>query len=200
MRSLRIRLWSTLIVGGLFCVPLCLHAQLQPTERSPVGTSNEPVPQAVGEAESAVTQQFKRFGAGFRAGVAMDPELLDVGVHATLGPFFNEGIAFRPNAEFGFGELTTLFALNLEAIYVLPFGRDQNQRRFYIGGGPGFNFTDRGLKAQQDDGPDIDFGDFEFDTSLNVLGGVEWRSGTFLELKASAYGGPAIRLLIGYTF
>ena len=130
----------------------------------------------------------------------MDPELLDVGVHATLGPFFNRGLAFRPNVEFAFGEITNLFAINLEAVYMLPFGRDQNRRRFYIGGGPGFNFIDQGVEEEQTDGSDFSFDDFDFDTSLNLLGGIEWHSGTFIELKAAAYGGPAIRLLIGHTF
>jgi hypothetical protein len=172
----------------------------QGSQRPPAGTTAEGVPDSVRDAESTIARQFEKYGAGVRAGIALDPELLSVGMHATLGPFFDEGIAFRPNAEFGFGELTTMFAINLEAVYMLPFGQDQNRRRFYIGGGPGFNFVDRGLEAQQSDGTSVDFDEFEFDTSLNVLGGVEWESGTFVELKAAAYGGPAIRFLIGYTF
>jgi hypothetical protein len=41
-------------------------------------------------------------------------------VHSQLGPIFHRDVFFRPNAEFAFGEVTDLIALNLEAIYRLP--------------------------------------------------------------------------------
>jgi hypothetical protein len=149
----------------------------------------------VRDAESAIERQFRRYGAGVRAGVSLDPELLNVGVHATLGPFFKQGIALRPNVEYGFGELTKMFAINLEVVYFFP--NEGEERRFYVGAGPGLNFIDRGLEVEESG---IDFDDFDYDTGLNLLGGVEWRDGPFVEFKASAYGGPSIRVQIGYTF
>jgi hypothetical protein len=52
--------------------------------------------------------------------MALDPELVLIGVQAQVGPLFNPNVFLRPNAEFAFGEVTALFALNMEAIYQLP--------------------------------------------------------------------------------
>jgi hypothetical protein len=51
-------------------------------------------------------------------------------------------------------------------------------------------------------GKKIDFGDFHSDTALNILGGVRYRSGMFMELKTSVYSDPSpkLRLIIGYNF
>ncbi|MBA3914039.1 MAG: hypothetical protein H0X25_09365 [Acidobacteriales bacterium] len=49
------------------------------------------------------------------------PELFTFGVQSQLGPIFHRDINFPPNAEFAFGEVTDLIALNLEATYRLPF-------------------------------------------------------------------------------
>ena len=37
-----------------------------------------------------------------------------------VGPFFNENVWARPNIELGFGEVTTLVAINFEGIYRIP--------------------------------------------------------------------------------
>ena len=59
------------------------------------------------------------------AGAALDPELILFGVHSQLGPIFHRDAFFRPNAEFAFGEVTDLIALNLEGIYRLPISSRQ---------------------------------------------------------------------------
>jgi len=150
------------------------------------------------EFDETIARQFRRFGGGLRGGVTLDPEMVNVGIHGTFGPFFDESIAARPNVEASFGEITTMVAVNLEGVYFFPF-ENTADRRFYAGGGIGLNFIDRGI-----DEPDIvDDGfldDFDYETGLNVLGGVEWRSGTFLELKGTAYGGAGLRVTIGHTF
>src|SRR5690606_8279383 len=79
--------------------------------------ADRPVPDDVPRLERQIARQARRFRTGVRAGAGLDPEILTAGVHATMGPFFNDDIWFRPNAEFGFGEVTTMFAINLEAIY-----------------------------------------------------------------------------------
>ena len=51
-------------------------------------------------------------------------------------------------------------------------------------------------------GRQIDFGNFDYETGLNILAGMQSRRGTFIELKTSLYSGPApkFRLIFGYNF
>ena len=51
-------------------------------------------------------------------------------------------------------------------------------------------------------GRQIDSGNFDYETGLNVLAGAQSRKGTFVELKTSLYSGPApkLRVIIGYNF
>ena len=85
------------------------------------------VPAAVQDAESAVERAVERFGIGISGGVGLDPELVIFGGHATFAPIFNRNVEFRPGVEFGLGEITTLFGVNLEVLYRLP-GFDNNTR------------------------------------------------------------------------
>jgi hypothetical protein len=72
----------------------------------------QPVPREVRRLERDLERQVRRYQAGVRTGVALDPELVLLGVHAQVGPFFNRDVFLRPNVEFAFGEVTALFALN----------------------------------------------------------------------------------------
>ena len=167
------------------------------------GTSTQvssPIPPEVRSLERQIERQVRRFRAGVRAGVGLDPEVVAAGVHAKLGPFFHRDVFLRPNAEFGFGEVTTLVALNFEAVYRLPITERQSRWSIYVGAGPGFNFIDRDFEEAQSGNRDINFDDFDFEGSLNLLAGVEFRNGMFLELKSTAYSRPQTRLLIGYSF
>jgi len=161
---------------------------------------SSPIPPEVRNLERQIERQVRRFRAGVRAGAGLDPEVLTVGVHSKLGPFFHRDVFLRPNAEFGFGEVTTLVALNFEAVYRLPITERQSRWSVYVGAGPGFNFIDRNFEEAQSGERDIDFGDFDFEGSLNLLAGVEFRNGMFIELKSTAYSRPQTRLLIGYSF
>ena len=161
---------------------------------------DDPVPDDIRRLERQVARQARRFRAGVRAGAGLDPEILTAGVHATMGPFFSEDVWFRPNAEFGFGEVTKMFAINLEGIYRLPVNSRQSQWMVYAGAGPGVNFISRNYEKAQSGDRDIDFSDFDFEAGLNFLVGVERRSGMFLEFKASAYSSPNVRFLVGYNF
>jgi hypothetical protein len=168
---------------------------------SPPAESTDVVPTSVRQLESDIERQVRRYGAGFRAGVGLDPELLLIGAHARLGPFFNRNVSFRPNAEYAFGEVTKLFAFNLEGIYRLPFTPRQGRWSAYVGAGPSFVFSRQDFeRAGIEDGGDIDFDDFEYDTGLNILTGVEFRSGLFFEAKTTVYAAPHLRLIVGYTF
>jgi hypothetical protein len=160
----------------------------------------EPIPPEVRRMERQIQRQVQRFRAGVRAGVGLDPEVITAGVHAKLGPFFHRDAFLRPNAEFGFGEVTTLVAFNIEAVVRLPITERQSRWSVYVGAGPGFNFIDRDFEAAQAGDRDIKFGDFDFEGSLNLLAGLEFRSGMFLEVKSTAYSRPRTRLLIGYNF
>jgi len=113
-----------------------------------------------------------------RAGAALDPELLLFGVHSQFGPIFHRDVSFRPNAEFAFGEVTDLIALNLEAIYRLPISARRGNWLAYVGAGPGFTFLHQNFERQQGQGRNIDSGNFDFDPSFNVLTGLQFRRGT----------------------
>lgn len=174
--------------------------------RTPTGTTTTQespvVPPAVRELERDIERQVRRYRVGVRAGVGLDPEVIMVGAQAQFGPFFSPNVFFRPNVEFAFGEVTALFALNPEIIYRLPVSSRQGRWSAYAGIGPGFTFLHQNFERESGDGSRIDFGDFKSSTSLNILGGIQYRSGTFVELRASAYAdeAPTLRLILGYNF
>ena len=90
-----------------------------------------------------------------------------------------------------------MFSINTEMIYNLPF--TVGARKYgYFGAGPAFNFVERSF--EQDTG--VNFSDFKYDGALNILLGIQLRSGLFAELKTSVYASPApvLRVLVGYTF
>lgn len=162
--------------------------------------TEEPVPASVRQVENQIARGFRRYGAGFRAGVALDPELISIGVHATLGPFFTRQLLFRPNFEFAYGELTTLVAINLEGIYRLNPTLSPTRWTPYAGGGPSFGFSHLGFSTPTGSERSFDFGDFDFKAGLNLLAGVEKGNGVFVELKTTLYTSPHLRLLVGITF
>jgi hypothetical protein len=128
--------------------------------------------------------------------MALDPELVDIGILAKFGPFFSRNLQFRPSLDFAYGQVTKLFALNGDVIYNLS--SNLGARRYvYFGAGPQFNFTEQSLS-----GHGVDFSDFRYSTALNILLGVRFRNGVFTEMKTSVYAAPApiFRLMAGYTF
>jgi hypothetical protein len=82
-------------------------------------------------------------------------------------------------------------------IYNLPFTLGA-RRYVYFGIGPGFNFVDQSLTK----GQSVNFSDFNYDSALNVLLGIQSRSGLFAELRTSIYARPApvFRMTVGFTF
>jgi hypothetical protein len=171
------------------------------TTAGQTGTAGPVVPPEVRRLERDIERQARRYQVGVRAGVALDPELVMIGVHAQVGPFFNNNIFFRPNVEFAFGEVTALFGISPEFIYRLPVSSRQGRWSTYVGAGPGFNFLHQNFERAAGD-KRIDFGDFHSDTGLNILAGIRYRSGMFAELKTTVYSDPSptLRLIIGYNF
>ncbi len=160
---------------------------------------DEAVPASVRQLERAIERQSRKYRLGVRGATALDPELFMFGVHSQLGPFFSDSFYARPNFEMGFGELTTLVALNFEGIYRLPFVPRTSRWNVYAGGGPALNFSHRNFEEETDRGK-IDFGDLDLDVGFNFLLGLQSRDGLFLEMKTSAYSIPTLRFAIGYNF
>jgi hypothetical protein len=162
------------------------------------GAQAAPVPEKVRDIESDIRRESRRWRMGVRAGAAFDPELFLFGIQSQMGPIFHPRVLFRPNAEFAFGEVTDLIALNLEAVYRFSAASRRGNWTPYVGAGPALIFIHQNFQV----GRQIDFGNFDYETGFNVLAGVQSRRGTFLELKTSLYSGPApkLRLIFGYNF
>ena len=169
-------------------------------EGPPAGaTPAEPdvVPLEIRELENSVQRAARKFHLGFRGGIALDPELVLIGMHAQFGPFFNQNLFFRPNVEFDWGEVTKMFGINAEMVYRVPLTSRYATWAVYFGGGPAFNFAQQSFGRNE-----INFSDFRYDSALNILVGIQRRNGLFAEMKTSVYANPApsLRLLVGYTF
>ncbi len=162
------------------------------------GAQAAPVPDKVREVEGDIRRESRRWRLGVRAGAAFDPELFSFGVQSQMGPIIHPRVLFRPNAEFAFGEVTDLVALNLEGIYRFSNAQRRGNWTPYVGAGPAMIFIHQSYQS----GRQIDFGNFDYETGLNILAGMQSRKGTFIELKTSLYSGPApkLRLIFGYNF
>jgi hypothetical protein len=173
-----------------------------PSGQPAVAPQQAAPPREVRDLERDIQKQVRRWRIGVRAGAALDPELVLFGVHSQIGPFFHRDISFRPNAEFAFGEVTDVIAINLEAVYRLPISSRQGRWSAYFGAGPALNFIHQDFERSQVEGRDISFSNLDYDTGLNVLTGLQFRKGTFFELKTSLWSKPAptMRLIFGYTF
>ena len=206
---------SAQLIGATFITwALSLPAAAQQTE-TPSGDGGRPsnVPAAAQQVEGDIAEGVRRFGVGVEAGIGLDPELVMFGAHGTFAPVFSRRVAFRPGVEFGVGEVTTTFGVNLDVLYFLP-GLPRSSAWFpYVGGGPNLGLSHRGFEAEVDTGTEtktatgtvvsrnrFDFGDTDFEGGMNFITGVRRRNGTFFEMKATAYGVSNVRLLVGFNF
>lgn len=148
--------------------------------------------------ERDIERHTGNFGFGFRAGIGMDPEVLLVGAHARMGPIFNQNLSFRPSVDFGFGEVTKMFAVNLDTAYRLPLTPHWSSWSVYLGAGPGLGFSTQNFEK----GGSTDWSNLEFTPSLNIIAGLEFRNGFLVETRAAVYASPnpTFRLMFGYSF
>jgi hypothetical protein len=169
---------------------------------STVAAQQNNVPTQARQAEDAVERAVRRFRLGVVGGVGLDPELIMFGAHGAFGPIFNNNVAFRPGIEFGLGEVTTLFGINLDVLYTFPGAARGTRWTPYAGAGPNFALSHRGFESDDDvdDVNRFDFSDTDFEPGFNFVAGVRSQSGFFLEMKATAYGVSNIRLMAGFDF
>ena len=152
-------------------------------------------PPQVNQVANEIESEARNWHIGGRIGVGFSPELFLFGVQSQIGPVFSKHLLLRPNAEFGFGELTDMFALNLEAAYRFS---STSRRGWtpYFGVGPSINFIHQSASNSS-----VSFSNFTYKTGFNVFLGAQKRK-TFVEMKTGLWSGqaPVLRLLIGYNF
>lgn len=170
-----------------------------------------PVYERVTERVEELVDDLRRNAAlGFRVGTGIDPEIMLIGAHAEFATGV-DGLLFRPNIEFGLGEVTSEYALNVEGVYRIPFTRESRGAlevwHLYVGGGPSvsvfnqeFRERDYNEVSSRADDELFTFDDRDTELGFNVLVGIMRQNGFFAEVKAGAYGNPAVRMLLGFTF
>jgi hypothetical protein len=179
---------------GTVPTPPAPHAE-QPADE-------ETVPQSVRQAERTLQRQVSRYHVGVRAGATLDPEVIVIGAQGQIGPFFGDNFWARPNLEFGFGQLTDLISINLEGVYRVPVADRRSRWQVFGGGGLGLSFQKIGFSSleQGSTQPEVTFGDFSFKTGLNLVLGLQARTGLFLEMRTTVYGSPHAYFVVGYNF
>jgi hypothetical protein len=152
-----------------------------------------PSPQ-VSQVSKGIESEARRFHVGGRIGSGFSPQLFMFGPQAQFGPFFSTHLLFRPNVEFGFGEVTYMFAVNGEAAY--RFSSTFGQWTPYFGMGPSFNFINHAASTST-----VCFCDFAYKAGFNVFVGAQ-KHKTFVEMKTALWSrqAPVLRLFVGYNF
>ena len=152
-------------------------------------------PAQVTQVTHQIEGEARRWHTGGRIGVGFSPELFLFGVQSQIGPFFSPHLLFRPNAEFGFGELTDMFSVNFEGAYRLSMTWGHGWTP-YFGMGPSLNFIHQSASSSS-----ASFSNFTYKTGFNVFLGAQKRN-TFVEMKTGLWSGqaPVLRLMIGYNF
>ena len=190
---------------------IILAALLFPGEAA----AQQNVPPAAQRAAADAERTARRFGFGVQGGVGLDPEIIDVGVHATFGPILRPTLQLRPGIELGLGEVTTVFGINVDVLYTIPGFTDETRWLPYIGAGPNMSLSHKGFASDDEDHVDVDldgdgdlddapgrfdFDDTDFNTGMNFIVGMRRQSGMFFEMKATAWGVSNVRLLAGFNF
>ncbi len=141
-----------------------------------------------------VEAKARKLHIGGRVGFGLDPELFMFGPEARFGPFFSSRLMFQPNLEFGFGELTDMYAVNGDAAF--HFNKTHNDWIPYVGMGPSFNFVNRAASIGE-----TNFSDFQFNTGLNIFAGAQ-KHKMFVEMKTNLWASetPTFRVYVGYAF
>lgn len=172
-------------------------AVLQPSSDSASGGQVQaaPPPPKVNQVAGQVESEARKWHIGGRIGAGFSPEIFLFGVQSQIGPFFSPRLIFRPNAEFGFGELTDMVSFNFEGAYRMN-GTIRGGWNPYFGVGPSLNFIHTGASSGN-----VSFGNFNYKTGFNVFLGAQ-KHKTFVEMKTALWsdGAPVLRLLVGINF
>jgi hypothetical protein len=161
-----------------------------------------PIPPPVRDVENQIQHDARRWRLGVQGGVGLNPELILFGIHSQMGPIFSRNVFFRPNADFEWGEITDMVALNLEAVYRIPTRMRSGLWAPYVGAGPSLNFIHQSFQTKAGQARNISFSNFDYETGFNILMGLQNGHGTFFEVKTSLYSEPApvLRLILGRNF
>jgi len=122
---------------------------------------------------------------GVRAGVSGEPGQFVIGGHIETKPLIPH-LTFRPNLEAGFGDGSTMVAVNFEFAYRIDL--DNKPWWIYVGAGPAAVWSHH------------DQGDADFGGGFNVLVGAQHSKGLFAELKVGAIDSPTVKFMVGYAF
>jgi hypothetical protein len=199
---LRNFVFSVVLVASWFIPSLAFAQQTPPAQSSSVGGTSVTAANRQGnaQAQDAVEDFVERFRVGVEGGVGFDPELIVFGAHGAFAPIFHPRVEFRPGIDFGIGEVTTTFGINLDVLYRV---RNSTGRwRPYFGAGPNFALSHQGFDAvdEDDDTNRFDFSDTDFETGFNFIAGARSANGVFVEMKATAYGVTNVRFIVGFDF
>jgi hypothetical protein len=126
--------------------------------------------------------------AGVRAGISIDPDQFYIGGHVDVKEIV-ERFWFRPNAELGFSDNTTLLGLNGEFVY-FPVVRSREWAP-YFGGGPALVIG----TVKTPSGRHTDVG-----PGFNFVGGIQQRKGLLAEVKIGAIDSPNFKLGVGWSW
>lgn len=206
--------FGCLVLTAMMASPLTASAQ-EALDVAATSRAQGNVPAPAQQAESSVSTAVRKWGVGVDAGVGLDPELIMFGAHGTFGPIFTPAVQFRPGFEFGVGELTTLFGINLDVTYTFPGGGGQTRWSPYLGAGPNFTLSHQGFSSDNTSSGSstttnsngttssnsrFNFSDTSFSGGFNFIAGARNRNGLFVEMKATAYGVKNVRLMAGFNF
>jgi hypothetical protein len=163
--------------------------------KSGAGAQAGAPPPEVNKTSKQIEAEARKWHVGGRIGTGFSPELFMFGPQAQFGPFFTPHLLLRPGVEFGFGELTSMFAVDGEAVYRFSTPL-HGQWTPYFGMGPSFNFINQSASSGN-----ISFSNFNYKTGFNIFVGGQ-KHKTFVEMKTALWSGkaPVFRLYIGYNF
>jgi hypothetical protein len=127
---------------------------------------------------------------GLVAGVSATPDQFYIGGNIMAG-LVAKDFWFRPSAEVGFGNNTTLVGLNGEFVYQVNLTK--SPWTVYFGGGPALMIGTVHHDAPVRNNTDVGGG-------FNFLAGIKKSRGIFSEIKIGALDSPEFKFGVGYTF
>jgi hypothetical protein len=133
-------------------------------------------------------------GIGPRVGFSVDPDQIVFGGHAVIGEIA-PSVTFDPSLEFGFGDNSTVVAMNFDAHYHATLAN--SDWRPYFGAGIGVNFFSHDNPAPFRDDSDTNVGG-----NLILGAGIPTRSGNrfFTELRLGLGDIPSLKMIAGWNF